>query len=194
MTTLTVSQVYALARGAGLDPTHAVIATAIAMSESGLRTDAVGDVGLEDATWGPSVGLWQIRSVKAQNGTGQARDASRLTDPTFNAASMATISGIGANFKPWSTYTSGAYLKNIPSVSGGTGVSTGTATPPAAGTATPASWNPLSGITSGWSGQAQTLGYKLAAVAAGIGLLLLGANRVVMPAVMGQVTKNLGSS
>lgn len=194
MSTLSPSQVYALARGAGLDPTRAVIATAIAMSESGLRTDAVGDVGLQDATWGPSIGLWQIRSVKAQNGTGGPRDASRLTDPTFNAASMASISGTGANFAPWTTYTSGAYLQNIPTVSSGAGVSTDTATGPTAGSATSTSWNPLSGITSGWAGQAQTLGYKLIAVIAGVGLLLLGANRVVMPALMGQVTKNLGST
>ena len=193
VTTLTAAQVYALARGAGLSPSAATIATAVAASESGFRTDAQGDIGLQDATWGPSVGLWQIRSLKSQYGTGGPRDASQLTDPTFNARSMATISAGGANFKPWSTFTSGAYLKNM-SASGASEATPATGGAPAAGTATPASWNPLSGIASGWSGQAQVLGLKLAGVALGIGLLLMGANRVVMPALAGQITKNLGGS
>ena len=212
MTTLTTSEVYALARGAGLDPASAVIATAVATSESGLRTDAIGDVGLEDATWGPSVGLWQIRSVKAQSGTGGTRDATRLTDPTFNAASMAAISGWGKNFTPWSTYTSQngktpAYLANIP-----------TATSAATAVNSDPSWqaklaaalaNPLgtaaSGLgvvtgaaasvvnpTSGWAGQATSIALKLAMVSAGLALVVFGAMRLVVPAVQGSVSTALG--
>lgn len=113
MTQLTGAQVYELAKKAGLSPTLAGVATAIAKGESGWRTDAVGDVGIQDSKWGPSVGLWQIRSLKAEYGTGGTRDASRLTDPAFNAASMATVSGLGANFKPWTVYTSGAYKKYL---------------------------------------------------------------------------------
>lgn len=111
MATLSPAQVYALARGAGLDPPSAVVATAIAGAESGYRTDAIGDTALQNDTWGPSVGLWQIRSLNAQHGTGQPRDATRLTDPAFNAASMASISGAGKNFKAWSTFNSGAFQK-----------------------------------------------------------------------------------
>lgn len=106
---LSQTQVYVLARGAGLTPVAAVTATAVAQAESGLRSDAIGDTALEDGTWGPSVGLWQIRSQKAQYGTGQPRDASRLADPAFNAWAMAQISGAGKSFKPWTTYTKGAY-------------------------------------------------------------------------------------
>jgi hypothetical protein len=111
--TLSPAQIYALARNAGLPAVAATLATAVALAESGGRTDAMGDVGLQDATWGPSVGLWQIRSLKAQYGTGQPRDASRLTDPQFNASSMASISGGGKNFGPWSTYKNGAYKKYL---------------------------------------------------------------------------------
>lgn len=202
MTTLTTAQVYSLARSVGLDPAKAVIATAIAMAESGLRTDARGDVGIQTSTWGPSVGLWQIRSLKAQSGTGGPRDATRLTDPTFNAQSMMSISGNGGSWKPWTTYTSGAYRKNIAAI-----------TPAASSVDTDPSWqqklatalgsavkDPIgtaangasvvtgavvdgTGLLPDWARQAVGVGVKLAAVAAGLGLLLLGANRLVAPAV-----------
>lgn len=127
MTTLSPGQIYALATGAGLSASAATVATAVALAESGGRTDAVGDVALEDGTWGPSVGLWQIRSLKAQSGTGGPRDATRLTDPAFNARSMAQISGGGANFKPWTTFTSGKWknflltANDASTAAGGTG-------------------------------------------------------------------------
>jgi hypothetical protein len=203
VSTLTVAQVYALARNAGLDPARAVVATAIAMAESGLRTDAMGDVGIQTSTWGPSVGLWQIRSVKAQSGTGSPRDATRLTDPTFNAQAMMSISGQGSNWRPWSTYTSGAYLKNLATVTPaasdvnadpswqtklhaallqipGVAQLQGAAAA-ATNTVTTAAYalNPVTG----WAQQALTIGLKIAAVGAGLGLLLLGANRLVAPAI-----------
>lgn len=113
MTALSGAQVYQLALGAGLNPAAAVVATAIAYAESGWNPTALGDVGLEDDSWGPSVGLWQIRSLKAQKSTGQPRDETRLADPTFNAASMANISGTGRNFGAWTTYTSNAYKQYL---------------------------------------------------------------------------------
>jgi len=113
VTTLTGAQVYKLATDAGLSPAAAAIATAIAKAESGWRTDAMGDTTLTTSTWGPSVGLWQVRSLKAETGTGRTRDASRLTDPAFNARSMVAISGGGQNWKPWSVFTSGAYRKYL---------------------------------------------------------------------------------
>lgn len=118
MSTLTPGQVYTLARDAGFDPATATLMTAIAAGESGLRTDAEGDKGLTDSTWGPSIGLWQIRSIKAQTGTGGPRDASRLKDPAFNAASARSIykgQGLGA----WSVYTSGAYRSHLGAATAG---------------------------------------------------------------------------
>lgn len=109
MANLTMSQVYALALGAGFNTASATVATAIAQAESGLDPAAVGDVNLEDRTWGPSVGLWQIRSLKAASGTGTPRDATRLKDPAFNAAAAYAVSGGGKDFRPWSTYSRGQY-------------------------------------------------------------------------------------
>lgn len=97
------------AYNAGFRGPALVDAVAIAMAESGGRPDAMGDVGLQDQTWGPSVGLWQIRSVNKQKGTGGVRDVSRNTSPTNNAAAAYNISGGGKSFGAWSTYTNGAY-------------------------------------------------------------------------------------
>ena len=113
---MSAKAVYALARGVGLTHDQAVTATAIARAESGWDPEAVGDISLQTATWGPSVGLWQIRSLKAQRGTGGVRDASHLSDPTFNARSMHAISDGGHSWGPWSTYTNGAYLKHVAGV------------------------------------------------------------------------------
>lgn len=108
--------VYGLAVAEGLSHEAAIIATAIAWGESGLNPDAVGDGGLQDDTWGPSCGLWQIRSIKAQSGTGLSRDADRLKDPSFNAAAMASISNNGSYWQPWTIYRNGAYLQYVDQV------------------------------------------------------------------------------
>ena len=110
-------------------------------------------VALEDATWGPSVGLWQIRSLRAERGTGKVRDVTRLKRPAFNARSMASISGKGKNFSPWSTYTSGAYKKHLAEASAISGVVVSSDTSggvvrgpkPAAGAAQTVDWSPLPG-------------------------------------------------
>lgn len=121
---LSPAQVFTLARSAGFDPATAALMVAIAGAESGWNPEAVGDLSLQDANWGPSVGLWQVRSVKAQTGTGQARDASRLKDPAFNARSAYSIyksQGLGA----WSAYTNGSYkgyLSQAASATGGASV------------------------------------------------------------------------
>lgn len=126
MAELTVPQVYALARGAGLDHETAIVATAVSWAENDTHDPGrLGDLGLQDATWGPSVGLWQIRSLKAQQGTGGTRDASRLTDPQFNARSMFAESNGGRNWRPWSTYNDGKYLEHIAAVRKAVGTGTG---------------------------------------------------------------------
>ena len=56
----------------------ATVATAIARAESGLNPNAVGDEDKVDVRWGPSIGLWQIRSLHSHTSTGKPRDASRL--------------------------------------------------------------------------------------------------------------------
>lgn len=186
MSTLTIAQTYALARGAGLDPASAAVAVAIAIGESGLRTDAVGDTSLANDTWGPSVGLWQIRSLRADTGTGRARDANRLTDPAFNARAMAQISGAGTLWTPWTVYRNGSWRKNLAKVTqAATGVESdptllerlraGLSRVPVVGDVV----DGVAGIAAGGVQSAVTgVGIRLAVVLAGITLLVLGAARL----------------
>ena len=78
MATLSPSQIYTLLLQGGFDPQQARIMTAIAQAESARNPGAVGDVALQTSTWGPSVGLFQIRTLKAETGTVSDRDIERL--------------------------------------------------------------------------------------------------------------------
>lgn len=109
MPTLTINQIAALAISVGLTGEKAAIATAIAMGESNGNTEARGDTTITTSTWGPSIGLWQIRSINSQRGTGGERDELANTDPAKNARAMMSISSNGRNWRPWSVYTSGKY-------------------------------------------------------------------------------------
>ena len=65
------------------------------------------------------MGLWQVRTLKAETGKGTTRDINKLlADPNFQARSAWEISGGGRNYRPWSVYTSGAYSKNMSTVQG----------------------------------------------------------------------------
>lgn len=196
MSTLSPGQIYTLATGAGLPPIQAAVATAVALAESGGRTDAEGDIGLQDSKWGPSIGLWQIRSLRAQTGTGGPRDASRLKDPVFNAASMAEISGQGSNFGPWTTFKNGAYKKfmqrvaddptveeDAGSVSGGLS-QVGSYLGPILGapfTGASAGAEAVDSFTSDWAKDAMKLGLYALGVAAAATLVIIGAVHAVSP-------------
>lgn len=121
MATLTFPQAYAYARQAGFDPASAIIAVAIGMAESGLVTNAKGDVKLQDSYWGPSVGVMQIRTVKSQTGTGQDRDITRLSDPLQNMISAFNISHKGTDFSAWTTYNNGDYRDFLGQANGAAG-------------------------------------------------------------------------
>jgi hypothetical protein len=99
------NQIYITARAAGFTVYSAVTATAIAFAESGGDPANIGDVSLETATYGPSVGLMQVRSLKSETGTSKSRDANKLTDPMFNMKAAYSISLGGTNWLPWTTYT-----------------------------------------------------------------------------------------
>jgi hypothetical protein len=89
-------------------------AYAISLAESGGRSNAKGDVSLQNEKWGPSVGLFQIRSLKDwKKYNDPYRDASRLTDPKYNIEAAWKKSNEGTNFKPWSAYTNGAFAKHL---------------------------------------------------------------------------------
>lgn len=117
MANLTYQQIAQYAYNAGFRGDGLSTAVAVAMAESSGDPTQLGDVGLENATYGPSVGLWQIRSVNPGygNATERAqRNAQANLDPSTNATDAYAISRQGTNFQPWSTYTGGAYRRYLP--------------------------------------------------------------------------------
>jgi len=88
----------------------------VAYAESGGYVDAVGDLALIDAKWGPSVGLFQIRSLRDPDAWGpldHVRRASELRDPLYNAKAAHVISREGTDWSPWSVFKSGTYLPYV---------------------------------------------------------------------------------
>lgn len=173
----TASDIYATARAAGLNSAQAVIATAIALGESGGDDTSVGDVSLQNSTWGPSVGLWQIRTLTAETGTGSDRDIRALQgNPARQALAMARISSGGTNWSPWTVYTRGVYTKFMgqatAAMSGGTPI---TGVSPAGLPSTPVDY--ATDAVSTAVDKSRELLIKLAF--SGLGLVLVGAGVVL---------------
>lgn len=96
---LNFSSLYWLARQVGLDDQSSRIAAAVALAESSGRPEALGDSGT-------SYGLWQIHLPAHP----WARNMN-LYDPIANARAMAQISAGGTNWRPWTTYRTGAFRR-----------------------------------------------------------------------------------
>jgi hypothetical protein len=106
----TAGEIYAAARQAGLSAPSAVIATAIALAESGGDDRVLGDTTIQGGGWGPSVGVFQIRTRTEQYGTGGDRDLLALQgNLARQAVAMRNISAGGTNWAPWTVYTRGTY-------------------------------------------------------------------------------------
>jgi len=109
----------AAAYNAGFRGDALVTATAIARGESSYNPSAVGDTSLTNSTWGPSHGLWQIRTLNNPENYGNYRGDNlrvgdgRLFNPNTNAEAAYAVSNNGTDFGPWSVYTSGDYLNYI---------------------------------------------------------------------------------
>jgi len=104
------SQIYSLAKNAGLPDDKARIAAAIAMAESGGNPNDLND---NPGTGDLSYGLWQINMIgsmgpsrRAMYGLSKNED---LFNPVINARVMSAISHQGQNFTAWSTYKDGKY-------------------------------------------------------------------------------------
>lgn len=107
--TLTPAAIATLALQRGCAPGAAVVATAIAMAESGGSPGAQGDIGLMTSVWDWSAGLWQIRGLRAERSTGEVRDSIANQDVNKNAAAMYVISQSCSDWTPWSTFNTGVY-------------------------------------------------------------------------------------
>ncbi len=152
MTRLSGPQLASLARGAGLPEGEVTTAVAVAYAENRGSLDAAktipsdlqGDLGLQSAKWGPSVGPWQIRTLKPAylakaSGADKYRDASKLTNPSYNAAAMRAIWAERGNWSAWSTYpafstlylpTARAAVAGTPAASSSPGTAAGGAVQP----------------------------------------------------------------
>lgn len=83
-------------------------AQAIAQAESQGYEDAVGDLSLITAKYGPSIGLFQIRSLRSPPSYGGLdlwRFAWPLRNRFFNAAAALAQSKGGTDWTSWSTFT-----------------------------------------------------------------------------------------
>lgn len=94
---------------AGFPDPHLMVA--IVKAESGMRIDAIGDIALQDNTWGASVGLFQIRTLKTQNKG--CRDESVLANNVDAQVSCAKQIFDSQGYKAWSAFSSGIYKKYL---------------------------------------------------------------------------------
>lgn len=106
MTILTPAEVAGYAKGTGFSGNGLVNAVAIALTESGGKTDAV-NVNT-DAYRSRDRGLWQIND----HWHPEVSDAVAFS-PAGNAAAAYRISSQGRAWSQWTTYTSGDYKANL---------------------------------------------------------------------------------
>lgn len=95
----------------GFTPEQARIMLAIAKGESGWRLDAVGDTTITTSKWGPSVGVFQIRTLKTpQKG---CRDREKLWNNLDAQASCAYLIYKSQGYRAWTIYLNGSYKKYL---------------------------------------------------------------------------------
>ncbi|MEV5796547.1 peptidoglycan-binding protein [Streptomyces collinus] len=110
---MSLTALRALAKQAGFTGDDIKIAAAVAMAESKGDPSVIGDQGLVNHKWGPSIGLFQIRSLKHPGQfppPDMLRIEGKLKDPLYNARTAKAIKE-AHNWNQWSTFVSGAYKK-----------------------------------------------------------------------------------
>jgi len=105
---LSDSQIAGAAKSAGFSGEAVAIITAIALAESSGNMYAHNPIPPDD-----SYGLTQINMLGGMGPERRKRygltSNDQLFDPVTNMRAAYDISGKGTNWRPWSTYTSGAY-------------------------------------------------------------------------------------
>jgi lysozyme-like protein len=114
MPTLSDAEIAQLAANAGWTGPDLDMAVAVALAESDGNTERLGDLGRVSATYGPSVGLWQIRSVNEGHGNAfdQAhRNHDANLDPATNAQNAYAIwqQPGRRGWREWGSVTDGRY-------------------------------------------------------------------------------------
>ena len=124
------------AKRAGFSGQALTTAVAIALGESGGDPMATGDVSLQTAKWGPSLGLFQNRTLKnpgAWSGLDGRRDASKMYDPQYNADFAYDLYRSKGGFGDWSVYTSGKFTDYLDEARAGVSQSVGDPATPGSG-------------------------------------------------------------
>lgn len=99
--TLTIPQLEALWIKAGGPAARAPVAAAVAMAESGGRTEVTS----ANPDGGVNVGPWQLDT----KGKGAGKTIAQLQDPLTNAQLAVQGSSGGSDWSAWATFGSGAY-------------------------------------------------------------------------------------
>lgn len=181
------ADVYADLLAAGFSPSAAVTMTAIAGGESGYDTSGLGDTSIQTGQWGPSYGLYQIRTLRAETGKGTPRDIQWLAaSPAHQAQAAYLISSGGSNFAPWTVYTTGRWQQFVAAAQDAARtVTTGSAGPwPTVGPDwAPWNWpsNAANAATSQALSGARNIALEGAVIVLGLALLGLGLARLVGP-------------
>lgn len=102
MPVISDTQIAGAAKTAGFTGKNLGIAVAVALAESGGNTDATNSNSNKSTDYG----LWQINSVHSQLLAGK-----NWRDPNTNAQMAFSISGGGTNWRPWTVFKSGAYVR-----------------------------------------------------------------------------------
>lgn len=107
MPTLTAEQIAGYAKAAGFPPDQIATATAVALAESGGRTDAVNRANRNGSV---DYGVWQINTIH-----GNLLNQGDKFDPAANARMAHTVwRQAGGKWTPWSVYKSGRYTAFMP--------------------------------------------------------------------------------
>jgi hypothetical protein len=117
----TPKQIITIARKVGI-PENLIpefVAISIAENRTG-KIKELSDLNLMDDTYGPSVGLMQIRSLKNPLTPGYTEEdklkfEEKLLDPEYNLRTAYEIYK-KEGFEPWSTFKNDEYLKFLPEV------------------------------------------------------------------------------
>lgn len=168
MPVLSAPQIAGYASAAGFTGRSLTLAVAVALAESGGRTDATH----RNSNGSTDYGLWQINSVH-----GDLIRSGSWSNPADNARMAHSVyAAAGGSFRPWATYTSGRYLAFVGRASAASG---NPAPPSAQGSATGVGFpNPLSPLV-GISQFANLIAnphtwIRIAMFTAGGGLLVIG--------------------
>ncbi len=165
MAVLSDSQIAGLAKSAGFPPDQIATAVAVALAESGGKTDALNTAN-RNGTW--DAGIWQVNSIHGYSQTS-------LFDPGTNAAAAFKIwSAAGRRWTPWSVYNNGRYRTYIPrgTIAAGNPSSAPPGNAPPVATPVAGSDSPFTGLISGG------LWLRLGTFLLGGFLLLLGLARM----------------